>query len=209
VVLDPVSSFEVAGTRLDALSMLMRLIDRFKSQQISTMLTSLTGAGNAIENSTVGVSSLIDGWILLRSLEQGGERTRALYVLKARGIRHSNQVRELLITDQGLDLEQIQVGPDGILVGSARNAQKLRDRIAAKLSRNDLKHRKELLARKRSILKWKIAALESEYAAQARDLERVVQHEFDQQEAAVSAQASLVAQREALAGHGNATRRAK
>jgi circadian clock protein KaiC len=108
VVLDPVSSFETAGTWTDALSMLSRLIDRFKSQQISTMLTSLTGAGNAAEHSAVGLSSLIDGWILLRSLEQDEERTRALYVLKARGIKHSHQVRELLISDRGLDLEQIQ-----------------------------------------------------------------------------------------------------
>jgi circadian clock protein KaiC len=211
VVLDPVSSFEAAGTRLDALSMLMRLIDRFKSQQMSAMLTSLTGGGEAAEHSAVGVSSLIDGWILLRSLEQGGERTRALYVLKARGIRHSNQVRELLITDQGLDLEQIHVGPDGILVGSARNAQLLRDRIAARLSRNDIKQRKELLVRKRGILKSRIAELEDEYAAQAQDLERVIQHEIDQQEAALSAQATLAAQRESLGPevHENGTGRTK
>jgi circadian clock protein KaiC len=111
VVLDPVSSFETAGTWPDALSMLMRLIDRFKAQQISTMLTSLTGAGNAAEHSAVGLSSLIDGWILLRSLEQDEERTRALYVLKARGIKHSHQVRELLISDRGLDLEPMRTAP--------------------------------------------------------------------------------------------------
>ncbi len=199
VVLDPVSSFDAAGTRLDALSMVMRLIDRFKSLQISTMLTSLVGAGEAAEHSAVGVSSVIDGWILLRSLEQGGERTRALYVLKARGIRHSNQVRELLITDRGLDLEQIYVGAEGVLVGSARDAQQLRDCIAARLSRNDIEQRKELLERKRSILKLRIAELEDEYAGQAQDLERVIQQELAKKDAALSTQATLVAQREDLA----------
>jgi circadian clock protein KaiC len=211
VVLDPVSSFEAAGTKLDALSMLMRLIDRFKSQQISAMLVGVTSAGEVAEHGGVGVSSLIDGWILLRSLEQGGERTRALYVLKARGIRHSNQVRELLITDKGLDLEPIHVGPEGILVGSARSAQELRDRIAARLSRDDIEQRKDLLVRKRGILKSRIGELESEYAAEAQDLERVIQHEISQREAALSTQAALVAQREKVGpgSHRNGAGRAK
>jgi circadian clock protein KaiC len=196
VVLDPVSSFESAGTRIDALAMLMRLIDRFKSQQISALLTSLTSGSDDAERSTAGVSSLIDGWILLRSLESLGERTRSLFVLKARGISHSNQVRELIITDHGIDLEEIQVGPEGILVGSAREAQQLRDETAARKSRDDLKQRKELLARKRTALKAQIAQLESDFAAQGQDIEREIQHEMAQQAALRSTWSTLTTQRE-------------
>jgi circadian clock protein KaiC len=196
VVLDPVSSFESAGTRIDALAMLMRLIDRFKSQQISALLTSLTSGTEDAERSTAGVSSLIDGWILLRSLESLGERTRSLFVLKARGISHSNQVRELVITDHGIDLEEIQVGPDGILVGSAREAQQLRDATAARKLREDLKQRKELLARKRTALKAQIAQLESDFAAQGQEIEREIEHEMAQQAALRSTWSTLTAQRE-------------
>ena len=196
VVMDPVSSFESAGTRVDALAMLMRLIDRFKVHQISALLTSLSAGTEEAERSAAGVSSLIDGWILLRNLEQAGERTRALFVLKARGIGHSNQVRELIITERGLDLERIQMGPDGILVGSAREAQHLRDLAAVRLSRDDLKQRKELLARKRIALKAKIAELESDFAAQGQDIERVIQQEITKQAELRATWTTLIAQRE-------------
>jgi circadian clock protein KaiC len=209
VVLDPVSSFESAGTQADALAMLMRLIDRFKSLQISALLSSLTTGTEGSERSTAGVSSLIDGWILLRSIEQEGERTRALFVLKARGLSHSNQVRELIMTDRGLDLEEIQVGPEGILVGSARAAQLVRDRNAARVSRDDLKQRKELLARKRIALKAKIAELESDFAAQGQDIERAIQHEMAQQAALRSTWRTLTAQRLATHRKGHSARGAK
>jgi circadian clock protein KaiC len=203
VALDPVSSFESAGTQADAQAMLMRLIDRFKALQISALMSSLTGGTEGAERSTAGVSSLVDGWILLRSLEQAGERTRALFVLKARGLSHSNQVRELIMTDRGLDLEEIQVGPEGILVGSAREAQLLRDRDAARLSRDDLKQRRELLARKRTALKAKIAELESDFAAQGQDLERAIQREIAQQAALRSTWTALTAQRQGTRKKGH------
>jgi circadian clock protein KaiC len=128
VVLDSISSFESAGTKRDSLAMLMRLIDQLKSHQISTMLTSLTVAGDDTDRHPIGVSSLIDAWLLLRNVKKAGERTRALHVLKARGIKHSNQERELLITDQGLDLALIHLGSEGILAGSepVAKAQTLR-----------------------------------------------------------------------------------
>jgi circadian clock protein KaiC len=209
VVLDPVSSFESAGTHGDAQAMLMRLIDRFKALQISALMSSLTGGSEGAERSTAGVSSLVDGWILLRNLEQAGERTRALFVLKARGLSHSNQVRELIMTDRGLDLEEIQVGPDGILVGSAREAQRLRDRDAARMSRDDLKQRKDLLARKRTALKAKIAELESDFAAQGQDIERAIQREIAQQAALRSTWTTLTAQRQGTHRKGHWARGAK
>ncbi len=113
VVLDPASSLESAGTMLDARSMLMRLIDLLKARQISSMFTSLTAGAEITWQSIVGVSSLIDSWILLRNQEQGGVQVRSLYILKSRGMKHSNQACQLLFTDHGLDLEPLRPPPDG------------------------------------------------------------------------------------------------
>lgn len=177
VVLDPVSSFEAAGTPLDAHAMLVRLIDLLKSRGITTMFTSLTSGEENTEQAGAGVSSLIDAWILLRNLEQAGERTRSLYVLKARGMRHSNQIREFLLTDRGADLQDIYVGPDGVLVGSARALQELRDRASAAASRRDVEQKKAELERKHKAFQARMAELEAEYLAEAHDLKAAIAQE--------------------------------
>jgi circadian clock protein KaiC len=196
VVLDSVSSFESAGTRRDSLNMLMRLIDQLKARQISTMMTSLTASGEDTDRYPVGVSSLIDGWIQLRNIEQAGERTRALHVLKARGIRHSNQVRELLITDNGLKLEEIHMGPEGILVGSARFAQQLRDTAAAQAVHEDLKLQKDMLARKHTAMKARIAELEGKFVTESQDIEQAIARELARQETMRAGRRKLGVRRE-------------
>ena len=98
--------------------MLMRLIDFLKAQQITALFTSLTHGGDALEQSQAGISSLIDTWLLLRDIELGGERNRGMYVLKSRGMAHSNQIREFLLTDHGIELKDVYVGPEGVLTGS-------------------------------------------------------------------------------------------
>ena len=148
VVLDPISSFEAAGTQLDAHAMLVRVIDLLKARTITTLFTSLATGAEITDQVASSVSSLIDAWISLRNLEQAGERTRSLYVLKARGMRHSNQIREFLLTDRGADFQDVYVGPDGILVGSARAAQEMRDRASAAVSRRDVEQKKGELERK-------------------------------------------------------------
>ncbi len=120
VVLDPISSFDTAGTLTDARSMVMRMIDHLKEKRITVMLTSLTPGGETTEQSGLGISSLVDTWIILRNVESGCERTRSITILKSRGAKHSNQVREFILTDRGIDLEEIYMGPEGILVGAAR-----------------------------------------------------------------------------------------
>src|SRR5215813_12091512 len=104
VVIDPVSNFAAAGTEADAQAMLLRLIDLLKARGITAMLVHLTGGGSALESTDIGVSSLIDTWIFLRDIELAGERNRGLYVLKSRGMNHSNQIREFLITSEGVKL---------------------------------------------------------------------------------------------------------
>lgn len=171
VVLDPVSSFDDAGTPLDAHIMLMRTIDILKSRGITSVFTSLTSGGASDERTTVGVSSLIDTWIQVRNIEQNGARTRGLYILKSRGMPHSNDVRELLITDNGIRLEDVYFGPGGILVGAARAAQQAKDQADYAASREDIEHKKALLEQKRAMHSARISELETEFSAEVHRIE--------------------------------------
>ncbi|HLY73054.1 MAG TPA: circadian clock protein KaiC, partial [Planctomycetota bacterium] len=100
VVVDPVTNLINAGNLIDTKSMLMRMIDFLKTRGITALMTSLTPGGAAVEATEIGISSLIDTWIILRDLEVGGERNRAIQVLKARGVSHSNKIREFLVTER-------------------------------------------------------------------------------------------------------------
>lgn len=195
VVIDPVSAFEAAGTLLDARLMVMRMIDMLKSRGITALFTALTAAEDNAEQTAVGVSSLIDSWILLRNLEQSGERTRALFILKSRGMKHSNQVRELILTDRGMELAEIAVGPNGILVGSARQAQVVQDRVATVASRQEIQRRQNELTRKKKTLKAKIAELESEYSAEIHDIEQAIMQARARSAAAATDRTALAAER--------------
>jgi len=131
VVIDPITNFGSVGTYSEVKSMVTRLIDMFKSRQITALFTSLTSGDGSPEMSEVGVSSQMDAWLLLRNLECNGERNRGLYVLKSRGMAHSNQLREFLLTDHGVQLRDVYVGPAGLLTGSAREAQEAKERAEA------------------------------------------------------------------------------
>jgi circadian clock protein KaiC len=167
VVIDPLSSFGSAGTELDVKAMLMRVIDLFKSRNITTMCTSLTRGGQA-EESVSGVSSLMDSWIVLHNVEQGGERTRTLFIIKSRGSKHSNQARELVVTDKGIDLIDVFVGPKGtVLTGSARVSQEQADKVAAISMQQDVRRKKAHLLRRRKAIEAQIAQLQAELATEA------------------------------------------
>jgi len=173
VVIDPISNFSSAGSGSEAEAMLVRLIDFLKSRQVTAMLVNLTSGGNTWERTDVGVSSLIDTWILLRDIELAGERNRGLYVLKSRGMKHSNQIREFLITSEGVSLEDVYVGPEGVLTGSMRAAQEDREKAAALLRTQEIEHKQRDLARKRAALEAQIAALRTEFEAVEDESKRV------------------------------------
>jgi circadian clock protein KaiC len=135
VIIDPVSSLMQAGTSLDTHSMLLRLMDFLKLQGITAVLTNLSSNGEALEATNVQISSLVDTWLLLRDIELGGERNRALYVLKSRGMSHSNQLREFRLTDHGVELLDVYVGPEGVLTGSSRLSQEAREKAAETVRR--------------------------------------------------------------------------
>jgi len=131
VVIDPIGSLIQAGNSRDAHTMLIRLIDFLKQQGITAFLTNLTSGGEALERTDVEISSIVDTWLFMRDIELGGERNRALYVLKSRGMAHSNQLREFLLTPDGVDLLDVYVGPEGVLTGSSRMSQEAREKAAA------------------------------------------------------------------------------
>jgi circadian clock protein KaiC len=104
VVVDPISNFFSAGSSIEAETMLVRLIDLLKSQQIITLFTNLVSGGNEPEQTDVGISSIIDTWLLLRDEERAGERISLLYILKSRGMPHSRSIKGFRLTNHGIEL---------------------------------------------------------------------------------------------------------
>lgn len=127
VVVDPVSNLVSVGSQREVKSLLTRFVDFLKGQNITSVFTDLTAAQIASEHTNVAITSLIDTWILLRNIEHNGECNRALFVLKSRGMAHSNQVREFSLSEQGVELSDVYGGPDAALMGTARAAQAARD----------------------------------------------------------------------------------
>ena len=178
VVIDPISNLINTGSVNEVRSMLLRLVDFLKSEKITALFTSLSSQGdNSLEETEVGVSSIMDTWLLLRDIELGGERNRGIYVLKSRGTAHSNQIREFLITSKGIDIRDVYVGPDGVLTGSMRLAQEARER-AEKLQRQlEIGSKQHKLERRRAALEAQIAALRAEFDAEETEVSRELSQE--------------------------------
>jgi circadian clock protein KaiC len=175
VVVDPITNFtEAAGSLLETQAMLMRLIDLFKREHITTLFTSLTAGGETAEQSQVGISSLMDTWLLLRNIESNGERNRGLYILKSRGMAHSNQIREFLLTDHGIELVDVYVGPaGGLLTGTARAAQDAKEKAAAVARRQEIERRQRDLERKRLAMEAQIDALRAQLEVEEEEVRQL------------------------------------
>ncbi len=173
VVVDPVSNFISAGTTTELHVMLVRLIDFLKSRGITALLTALTSDGPR-EQTESGVSSIMDTWLLLRDIELGGERNRCLYILKSRGMAHSNQLREFLLTPRGVELLDVYVGPEGVLTGSARLAQGARAEAVRVVQQQELEAKQRELERLRQALDAQIALLQAEFQAKEDELTRSI-----------------------------------
>jgi circadian clock protein KaiC len=173
VIVDPITSLLTAGTDSETKGMVTRLIDFLKGSQVTSFFTSLTHGGHALLQSEMATSSLMDSWLLLQDFEGNGERNRVLYVLKARGMAHSNQVREFLISNRGIDLVDAYVGPSGVLTGASRVAQTACERAEVLASRQEAARRQRELKRKRAALEQQIAGLRSDYGTEERELRRI------------------------------------
>jgi circadian clock protein KaiC len=173
VIIDPITNFINIGSVSEVKNMLVRMIDFLQEEQISVMFTALSLNTIVNEQTDEGVSSLVDAWILVRDIEFNGERNRGLYVMKARGMKHSNQVREFVITDKGIDLIDVYLGPEGVLTGSARQQQMLLEETGEALHTHAISRKDREILRKRQVLEAKIASLNSEYESVEEELNKV------------------------------------
>jgi circadian clock protein KaiC len=173
VIIDPITSLMASGTNFESKAMVTRLVDYLKGNQITSLFTSLTRGGHTLQQSEMAMSSLMDAWLLLQDFEGNGERNRVLYVLKARGMAHSNQIREFLISNQGIDLVDAYIGPSGVLTGSARAAQTAREKAESLAGQQEAGRRKRELVRKRAALERQISGLRSEHQAGAEELRQI------------------------------------
>ena len=215
VIIDPISNFGSAAEERDVHSMLIRLVDFLKSHQITCFFTNLTTGSMAKETTDMGISSVMDTWLLVRDIELGGERNRGLYVLKSRGMAHSNQIREFRISPQGIELLDVYVGPEGVLTGSARLAQEAKER-AERMRREDDAQRKQLeLERRRKALDAQIAALQAQFETERNDIMREISIRQAHEKAVAEDRAAMSRSRKAdtstpaTAGNGERARRAK
>ena len=177
VVVDPVTGLIDSGTQTETRSMLLRLIDFLKQKQITALMTTLTGGADAQEQTEVNISSLVDTWLLLRDIESGGERNRGLYILKSRGAAHSNQIREFLLTDHGVELRHVYLGETGLLTGSARVAQEAKDASQALLAEQEIETKQSAIDRKRKAIDAQMNDLRLELETEEEESRRLIAQE--------------------------------
>jgi circadian clock protein KaiC len=171
VIVDPVSGLGTSGTALEVEAVMMRLVDFLKQKGITAMLTDLQLGGT--RRTDTGISSLVDTWLVVRDLESNGERNRGLNVLKSRGMPHSNQVREFVLSDTGVQIADVYIGMSGMLTGSARVAQEARERAEHVSLDEEAERQQVALECKRAALDGQIAALRAEFSAEEATIARI------------------------------------
>ncbi len=173
VIIDPITSLMDLGTKSEGTAMVTRLIDYLKGMAVTSLFTSLTQGGHMLEQSIASVTSPMDAWLSLQDLEGNGERNRIFYVLKARGMAHSNQIREFLISDHGIDIVDAYIGASGVLTGSARVAQGALEKAVVLTSQQEAAQLKREVERKRGALERQIRDMRSDYEMEAEELRRI------------------------------------
>jgi len=179
VILDPINTFILGDKGNEVKTMLMRIVDFLKLNQITALFTSLTSTDSALESSDVGISSLIDTWLLLRDIELNGERNRGMYVLKSRGMANSNQIREFILTNHGVELREAYIGASGVLTGSARVAQEALENAEVLIRKQDIERKKRELERKRKAMEAQIASLNADFKSAESEAVKMIKTEQD------------------------------
>ena len=197
VVMDPLSSLMngAAGNVNDVTNMVLRIIDRLKQLGATGFFTALTGGGQALEATELNISSLVDTWLLLRDVESDGERNRILYVLKSRGMAHSNQLREFIMTSNGVELREAYLGPAGVLTGSARLAQESRERDDDFRAKRQNEDRRLALSRKLRAAEAQIIALQAEKEAAEREIDSAAAEAEERRKSAFAQRAEMARSR--------------
>jgi circadian clock protein KaiC len=202
VIVDPISSLVTSGNSHEVKSMLVRLFDYLKGKQITCLVTSLS-PDSSLEGTEVGISSLIDTWIQVRDIEIAAERTRGLYLVKSRGMGHSNQVREFVITPKGIELLEVAVGAAGVLTGSARAGLESEQRAESRAREQDIERKRRQLERKRQALEAQIEAMRIQLAAEEEDTRAFAEEAQERGRRLVEVQATMTRTRSrARSGNG-------
>ncbi|OXA74846.1 circadian clock protein KaiC [Flavobacterium aquidurense] len=172
IIIDPISNLITVGSEHEVRSMLVRLIDMLKAHNITALFTSLNKQTDNFRPDLAeeSVSSLVDTWITVRDMEGIGERNRGIFIIKARGMGHSNQVREFVITSKGIELLDVELGPNGILTGTARQTQKFKKSISDIKLQNEISRKDREIERKRKVLEANIEALRNEFESAQEEL---------------------------------------
>jgi circadian clock protein KaiC len=203
-IVDPISGLDTSGTPLEVKAALMRLVDYLKQKGITTLLTDLKVNGR--EDLNTEIFSLVDTWLELRDIESNGERNRGLHVLKSRGMSHSNQVREFVLSDKGIKLTDVYIGPSGMLTGSARVAQEARER-ADHVTLNEEAERQQLaLECKRAVLEGQIATLRAEFSAEEATIARIFVKDRQREASVAQDKVTMGRSRQHDAAQSNGTR---
>jgi circadian clock protein KaiC len=172
VVMDPMTNLISGGLQGEVKSMLTHFVDFLKARQVTSLFTSLTLPGGSLEQSEVGVSSLMDTWIVLKDIEGQGERNHGLTIVKSRGMAHSNQFRELRLTGKGLMLEDIYIGASGALTGAARAAQIAEEQSTALARTEEIERLNRHIERKRTMLESQMTVLRSEFETEEEEIRK-------------------------------------
>jgi circadian clock protein KaiC len=201
VVMDSISNLTAFSSEVEITAMLMRLINLFKTRKITSIFTSLTTADTFLETPSARLASLMDTWLLLREIESGAERNRVLVVLKSRGMDHSNQIREFLITDHGLQVQDVYLGSSGLmLTGSALLVERAQEQAEAVAGKQEAGTKTRELGYKQQAVEAQIAALRAEFEIErlralkitAQDAERHTVLTGDREQMARQRQADAV-----------------
>ncbi|HET9401490.1 MAG TPA: circadian clock protein KaiC [Candidatus Acidoferrales bacterium] len=203
VILDPVTNL-IEGAEREVNSMLMRLLDYLKTKRITACFAALTSAGESQERTTTAISSLIDTWILVRDVELNGERDRCVYVLKSRGMAHSNQVREFIITSNGIRLVPAYVGAGIVLTGSARLVQETLEAAARMASGNETEKKRRESARRRAAIQAQIAVLQADLAGEESEFSELETEETTRQQQMMMDRQEMAAMRRTALPNGHA-----
>lgn len=179
VVLDPISSFMESGDRMEIQSMLLRIVDFLKSRGVTAVFTHLMHGQDGNAQTDAGLSSLMDAWILLLNREVNGEFNRELYLLKARGLSHSNQVREFLMSKDGIKLVPPYLGESGALTGSARKTEEAKSRQTEIRRQAEALRAQQQIEQKRRRAKAQMEALQADLDADELALKAMVQDESE------------------------------
>ncbi len=207
VVMDPITNLVTVGLAADVKSMLTRLVDYLKTREITAFFTSLSSSDDGAEQTDIVVSSLMDTWIVLKDIQAEGERNHGLTIVKSRGMAHSNQLCEYRLTANGVHLEDVYLGPQGVLTGAARAALEAEEAAASLARAQEMERQKRQIERKRSVVDAQIAALRADYEAEEEELKKNITEMEAREQAAALQRARISSLRKADKEGGRANKK--